>query len=107
MKIIINTYLYTDGDFSLNNPEKYDITADEDCYIYTGVKTFDDSTAARKYLEDMLCDMHVCGSHWRILIQLLDMFEPLINFADDCERGTIRRYMYGNYTDTKISVAVI
>lgn len=112
MKISIIWNLYTDGDFSLKNYEKYNCLDFDGYERYFGIKEFENEDdfrcmdAARTFLEQMLCDMHVSYTHYYILRDLYEMFEPLIDFISKRKPGVEKRYMSGNYNGTDITVAI-
>lgn len=112
MKITITWRLYTDGDFSLNNYEKYNCIEYDGYEQYFGMKEFENKDElqcmvdGRTFLEQMLCDMHVSYTHYYILEYLYQMFEKLIKFVCKREEGIKTEYMSGNYEGTEIIVVV-
>ena len=114
MKIIVNWSLYTDGDFYLENRERYGGVPDEEYSdTYKGIRIFENKNKlscmieARDYLEEMLCDMRVLSGHYYILKYLCDMFDPLIRFVCACEPGVLCKELHGNYEGTRISIDIL
>ena len=114
MKIIVNWSLYTDGDFYLENRERYGGVPDEEYSdTYKGIRIFENKNKlscmieARDYLEKMLCDMRVLSGHYYILKYLYDIFDPLICFVCACEPGVLCKELHGNYEGTRISIDIL
>ena len=112
MKITIIWKFYTDGDFSLNNYEKYNCIEYDGFEKYFGIKEFKNKDEiqcmidSRTFLEQMLYDLHVLDTRHYILEDLYEMFEQLIEFVCKLEVGVKIEYMSGNYDGTEIIVVV-
>lgn len=111
LKIEIRWSLYTDGDYSLMNHEKYDsIHNDEE---YSGTKTFimsEDKGCRREaisFLERLLCDIHYGYTHYYIMKSMYNMFENSMNFISNKDNyGFHYEYMGGNYDGTEINITI-
>lgn len=115
MRIEIDWCLYTDGDYGLRHLDQFDGVLDDDLFI-SGIKTFDNSMEASRFLEEMLCDIRVGSSHYYVLQCLFNIFDPLIQYVSGCEYKreeytandnlcTVRQ-MGGNYEGTEIKVKI-
>lgn len=114
MKIIIDWQIYTDGDFYLENYEKYDLKrVEDDLYAYSGIRVFDNTSdidcmmEARDFLEEMLCDMRVLPNHYYILHYLYKVFDSLIRFVCAREPGAVKEHMPGNYDNTRCFIYIL
>lgn len=112
MKISVDWYLYTDGDFNLKNCKKYNGNdTNNDGYIFSGKTEFkskDDDCISEtlRYLEKMLCDIHVSYTHYYLIRDIYNMFIQLIDFVLEEECGTKTVSLGGNYSKTKFTITI-
>ncbi|WP_302660029.1 hypothetical protein [uncultured Clostridium sp.] len=122
MKIEILYNLYTDGDYSLNNPEYFGCTGRnvkteyDDFYDYVGSKSFEnknESTCrmyAKEFLEEFLCEgIHVSSSHYWLLKDFYNIIEGLMDVISEDFEGDEKEYigeLSGNQTGTQIVVTI-
>ena len=120
MKINIIYSLYTDGDYSLKNPESFGCTGkdvkidDDEYYDYIGSAEFaskDESckSDAISFLWRFLCDgIHVSYMHPWLLKNFYELIESLEDVINKFENGmsVTRKHIYGNYDGTEIEVVI-
>lgn len=116
MKIRITYGFYTDGDFSLRDPEKFgctgiDVEIEGDYYDYVGTITFENDDIwkckydAKRFLEKFLCDgIHVSYTHYWLLKDFYDSIMSLIEFIEKNNTGEFCEERSGNYDGTYIKV---
>lgn len=122
MRIEILYKLYTDGDYSLNNPEHFGCTDRnvkteyDDSYDYVGSKLFENKDEftcrmlAREFLEEFLCEgIRVSPGHYWLLKDFYNIIDFLINAIskdfEENEREYIRG-LSGNQSGTEIIVMI-
>ena len=117
MKINISVVLSTDGDFCLldrdpdirekawlysNNSEWYCINAH-----FNHENELSCKINARIFLECILCDIHVCSNHRRLIPIIYNMFDKACEFIYNSES---KNHYYGciggNYEGTEIKVEI-
>ena len=118
MKIVIKVGLSTDGDYSLQHAQKYNMEFDGNKYFHvyqfndegrytfypyedTSYAMFDSWWRASRLLEHILCDIHVLYTHHYVLDYLYHMFDDAIKALHNREEshyGSID----GNYAGTYI-----
>lgn len=122
MKIKIEYTLYTDGDYCLENPDKFGCTGRDvissdgwEHYDYVGSVEFqdDEEWSCKMYAKDFLCKflcdgIHVLYTHAYLIKDFYDMIESLEDAIDDHKNfpNTFYASMSGNYDGTEISVTI-
>ena len=114
LKIKINWSLYTDGDYHIDNYEKYGCKDHEDgSEYYVGEITFvmsEDKGCRREaisILEQMLCDIRVGYNHYWLIKDMYDMFEKAMRFVSKKDNyGEESVFMGGNYDVTEIRIRI-
>ena len=132
MKIRITYRLYTDGDYSLRNADKFGCTDkeviiddDEDYdfidfnkgimipmrsyYDYIGSAEFINKEDAKDFLWNFLCDgIYVSYTHYWLLEDFYELIKSLIEFIDEYESGINRsiKHLQGNWENTEIKVEI-
>ena len=118
MKIRVSYAFYTDGDYSLQEPEKFGCTGqeveiEEDFYDYVGVVEFETidivrcKMDAKDFLERLLCDgIHVSSSHYWLLKDFYDIIDGLMNFINHNNSGECYDTIGGNQDGTVIKVEI-
>lgn len=122
MKIVVNVDFETDGDYSILKAKELEMTVGfED---YSAVKIFclennptpkktgweEDSWIkyqAKNFLEEILCNIHVSGSHYYLIKDFYEMFDDGIKFISNYSEGDghiFSRYMSGNYEGTELKI---
>ena len=116
MKIKIEYVFYTDGDYSLKNPEYFGRKAGEEVSSadmfcdYAGEMTFDAEpeickSDARTFLTRLLCDgIEVSWTHFWLVRDFCDMIDALINFIYEHDSGMSCEKLTGDYDGTYIKV---
>lgn len=121
MKIKIDYKFYTDGDYTLKNPEQFGCTTTkvsigDDYYDYVGAVEFssqEDSKCKREakgFLEKLLCDgIHVLYTHYWLLGEFCEAIESLIDGIDDYRsdgKNALSKELTGNQDGTSITVTI-
>ena len=119
MIITFNYCLYTDGDFSLRNSEKFgcigqDIETEEEYYDYIGEMTIEHNDSSRckinmrSFLEQFLCDgIHVSYTHYYLLRDFYEIIDNMISFINQNDNGVSYRQLGGNYSGTYFSIKIM
>lgn len=122
MKVIINYKLYTDGDYTLRNPEKFGcidkcITLNDfEYYDYVGLKEFQNDEKwrcknnAKDFLWKFLCEgLTISYTHYWLLKDFYNIIEYLTSVIDQFENGVneITQCISGNYLGTEIKIKMI
>lgn len=123
MKIKISYRFYTDGDFSLINPEQFGCTGRnvpmevgfmETFFDYIGSVTFENKEEwrckcdAKTFLESLLCDgLHISYTHYWLIEDFYKIIEQLLQFINANESGETFQTLSGNYDGTAIAVEFI
>lgn len=121
MRISIKYFLYTDGDYCLDNAEVFGCTGREvvdeydDYFDYVGSAEFhnesdvDCKTNAIDFLWRFLCDgIRVSYTHAWLLKDFYNIIEELVDQIDLFDRGTAgaRRSLSGNHSATRIEIEI-
>ena len=119
MKITIIYFLYTDGDYKLNYPQRFkcwkkNIELDNQFFDYAGCVEFADDVdleckyKAKEFLWKFLCDgIHVSYTHPWIIKDFYKIIEDLEKNIDECtSNGIFIKHLFGNYENTKIQVII-
>ena len=119
MRIIIKYFLYTDGDYRLDNAEAFGCTGREvvdeydDYFDYVGSAEFhnesdlDCKASAKDFLWKFLCDgIRVSYMHAWLLKDFYNIIEELVNQIDLFDHGSARgrRSLNGNHSATRIEI---
>jgi len=118
MKIKIEYYFYTDGDYSLRNYNNFgctgrEIEIEDEYFDYIGVVNLDNDETwrckhdAKNFLTQLLCDgIHISYTHYWLMEEFYNIIESLINFIDKNDSGEICKNLSGNYEGTRIDVYI-
>lgn len=118
--ITVAYWLYTDGDYSLQNPHDFgctglDVMIGQDYYNYTGLVSFsgvDDSSAksdAKTWLKKFLCDgIHVSYPHYGLLSRFCTIIDELLAFITDSsnKNDSIIKSMGGSHEGSHIVLSI-
>ena len=119
MKIRVRYGFYTDGDYSLRNPENFGCTGreveiEDEYFDYVGSMDFESDDTweckynAKTFLEELLCDgIHISSSHYWLMQDFYNIFETLMEFINEDDTGVRCKWLSGNYDRTYISVEFI
>ena len=119
MKIEINYTFYTDGDYSLTNPEKFGcigryVETDYGYFDYVGAMDFEKEESwrckndAKSFLEKLLCNgIHISYTHYWLLQSFYNIIDELIKFITHNDTGTLCKEISGNQNGTKIMVTIM
>ena len=121
MRINVSYTLYTDGDYSLWNAEKFGCTNrnvvvdDDEYYDYVGSMEFKYEEAwrckneAKNFLWRFLCNgIHISYTHPWLLKDFYDIMESLENVINEYQEGisVAKRDITGNYEGTEIKIEI-
>lgn len=111
MYIHVEWYLGTDGDYRLENYQRFGGEAYSE-YTFHGQRGFYDKNEfncaceASEYLEEMLVSMRVDSNHYFLLEWLYDIFDEAINFVNKRKSGEYHVSLPGNYDSTELMVDI-
>ena len=120
MKIKVSYQFYTDGDYTLRNPEEFGCVErgvkvkGDRCADFVGEMIFEDCDSlvckadAKSFLQKLLCDgIHVSYTHYYLLEDFYNMIDSFIDFIDCYDRGKYCQSIDGNQDGTEIRVEFI
>ena len=117
MRITIDYFLYTDGDYKLKHLQKFkclqkNVELNDQLYDYVGSVDFEDDEwkckhEAKEFLWKFLCDgIRVSYTHHWIIKDFYKIIEKLEKVIDEFTFGivVVSEGLFGNYEGTKIRV---
>ena len=121
MKIKVSYQFYTDGDYTLRNPEEFGcvergvkVKGYDRCADFVGEMIFEDCDSlvckvdAKSFLQKLLCDgIHVSYTHYYLLEDFYNMIDNFIDFIDCYYGGKYCQSIDGNQDGTEIRVEFI
>lgn len=111
LKIDIEWSMCTDGDYRLDNADKYDIYTGYESYSGNKVFTSSNDDVIRReavsFLEELLCDIRYKPSHHYVMKYMYEIFEKSISFISKGDNyGCNIESVGGNYDGTTIHINI-
>ena len=116
MKIRILYTFYTDGDYSLKDPDNFsctgrEVTIEDEYFDYIGNRDFENEEVwrckndAKNFLTQLLCDgLHISYTHHWLVEDFYNIIESLIELINSNDSGELCKKLTRNYDGTMIGV---